>query len=522
MKKITILFIGILGLVGCNDNFLEEIPQDFISTEQYFRNGDDAVSAVNAVYRAFVTGEEHRYYMTVDLMAEAVTSRSQSTNGLGTMGDYDHNCLTVNTNNNPYYLWDMYYKAISRANYVLKYVGEMDENKFDDTLLKNRVLGEAYYLRALSYFSLVRFFGGVPLRLEAVESISDAEGMVRNTDAEVYNQVIVDLEEAISLLPKSSTYSGDDVGRASWGAATALLAKVYLQRGSLCANNGISGDRQIAQSDDFEKAADYCQEVISSGEYQLVECKDLWGFDKIENNNEIIYTIQHAPGVSGIGYLSMYVFLRNSDMSGTIYSNLQSTLEFYKSFSSNDIRKSVIFYTQYVLNGDRVTYDMDDPVNDGYYMDTPAISKYYNSEKSSSSNYSDEIMLRYADVLLMKAEALNEVNNGSTTEAYNAINQVRNRAGLEDLSSGMTYTQFKDSVYIERQKEFVMEGQAWFDGQRYFSFFKEMQQKWSGYKSKGHYFGPWETVILTDEDRLLPITQNILDTEPLLEQNPGF
>ena len=522
MKKIIILILGITMLWGCDDNFLEETPLDFISTENYFRNEDDAVAAVDGVYSAFVSGEEHRYYIITDLMAEAVTTKSQITSTTGNnLGDYDNNNLTANSGN-PGTQWEIYYRAISRANWVLKNVEEMDESKFSDTSLKDRVIGEAYFLRALSYFTLVRFFGGVPLRLEAIESISDAESMARNTDAEVYNQVIADLEEAISLLPQNSSYSGDDIGRASRGAAKALLAKVYLQRGSLSANNGITGDRQIAQAGDFEKAATYCQEVIDDGEYQLVDCKDLWGFDAVENNSEIIYTIQHTAGVSYLNYLASYIYLPNSDLTfaGTIYGNLHASLEFYKSFNSDDIRKGVIFYTQYVLDGDTVTYNMDDPGNDGYYYDTPAIAKYYTRE---SNNASDEIILRYADVLLMKAEALNEVNERPTTEAYNAINQVRSRAGISDLPSEMSYTAFKDSVYIERQKEFVMEGQAWFDGQRYFSFYKEMQEKWSGYEDTGFHFGPYETVILEDpRDRLLPITQDILDADVLLEQNDGY
>ncbi len=518
MKKIIILIIGILAFFGCNDNFLEEIPQDFISTKNYFRNGDDAVAAVNSVYRAFINGEEHRYYVIVDLMAEAVTTKNQTTGSGNGLGDYDNNRLQFNTGN-PGVQWQLYYDVINRANWILKYVGEMDESKFKDLSIQDRVLGEAYFLRALSYFTLVRFFGGVPLRLEAVESISDAESKPRNTDAEVYDQVIADLEKAISLLPQNSTYSDDNIGRASKGAAKTLLGKVYLQRGSLCENNGISGDRLIAQSNDFQKAADYCQEVIDDGEYHLVKCAELFGFDKIENNSEIIYTIQHSPGVSYMNYLAYYLNLPNSDLLGGSYGSLQSSLDFYKSFSANDNRKSVTFYTQYVLNGNTVTYNMNDPHNDNYSHDTPAISKYY---VRAANDDSDEILLRYADVLLMKAEALNEVNNGPTAEAYDAINQVRNRAGLDDLT-GLTYTQFKDSVYIERQKEFVMEGQAWFDGQRYFSFYKEMQKKWSGYKSTGYYFGPWETVNLEDpKDRLLPITQSIIDDDPLIEQNPGY
>lgn len=519
MKKVTIFIIGILTFYGCDNNFLEEIPADFISTENYFRNQDDAIAAVDAVYSSFINGEEHRYYVITDLMAEAVTTRSQTIGSGNGLGDYDNSLLLYNSGN-PGVQWKLYYAVINRANWVLKYVGEMDESKFDDTSLQSRVLGEAYFLRGLSYFTLVRFFGGVPLRIKAIETISDAESMARNTDAEVYDQVISDLEEAINLLPQGSTYSGDDIGRASKGAAKALLAKVYLQRGSLCENNGITGDRLIAQSNDFQQAAAYCQQVIDDQEYKLVECKDLWSFDKVENNKEIIYTIQHSAGVSYMDYLSYYLNLPNSDLAGGSYGSLQSSLDFYKSFSDHDIRKSVIFYTQYVLNGDTITYDMNDPANDNYYYDTPAIAKYY---VNTVNNASDEIILRYADVLLMKAEALNEVTTGPTPDAYDAINQVRNRAGLADLQTGLTYTQFKDSVYIERQKEFVMEGQAWFDGQRYFSFFQEIQAKWSGYKNTGFHFGPYETVSLEDpKDRLLPITQSILDADELLIQNEGY
>jgi len=518
MKIIIILLVSILAFVGCDDNYLEEVPKDFTSVENFFRNEDDAVAAVNSVYASFLDIQSYRFFALTELSTETTTSRNIP-NAASHFSALDDMVYVSPATYNLYFCWLRYYQTISRANYVLANVGDMDESKFNDTSLKDRVIGEAYFMRALNYFYLVRFFGGVPLRINYIESVNDAENIVRNTEAEVYNQIIADLEEAISRLPQGSTYSGSDIGRASQGAAKALLAKVYLQRGSICANNGITGDRLIAQSADFQKTASYCQEVIDSGEYGLVACEGLWGFDAIDNNGEIIFRGEHSLSniTSAAIMIYRYVALLNANFinASEIFT---SQLDFYKEFSSNDIRKSVIFYTQYVKNGNTIIYNIDDPANDGFSSDTPTYTKYL--EEGNNPYGTDDMILRYADVLLMKAEALNEVNNGPTADAYNAINQVRNRAGLDDLA-GLSYTDFKKAVYIERQKEFVMEGHGWFDSQRYFSFYKERQEASSGYTE--YRFGPSVKVVLQDpKHRLMPIPQTAIDYNPLLEQNPGW
>ena len=516
MKKAAILIIGILIFSACDDNFLEEIPQDFLATENYFRDEDDAIATVNSAYNAMIESEG-RFYAIADLTTEVVTTwiLQFETGGAGS-----NDCCTFDANwGNLLVEWNRFYSVISRANYTLKNVGDMDESKFSDIEIKDRVLGEAYFLRAFSYFGLVRIFGGVPLRIEAIESASEAEGIARNSESEVYDQIIADLELAIDLLPQNSTYSSDDLGRASKGAAKALIAKAYLQRGSLCSNNGITGDRLIAQSDDFQNAADYCQEVIDDGEYQLIEFENLWGFNAVGNdlNAEVIFAIQHSAAVNTNISLYRYVNLRNSDLPTSPLQYFQPSLEFYKSFDSTDIRKEVLFYMEYVNDGDTIAYDIDDPLNDGYFSDTPAFLKYVDR---NVANETDEIILRYADILLMKAEALNEVNNGPTADAYSAINEVRSRAGLEDLV-GLSYTDFKKAVYIERQKEFVMEGHGWFDGQRYFSFFQERQQEYSGYGESPRYGARYE-VTLEEKHRLFPINQTIMDADPMLVQNEGW
>lgn len=518
MKRI-ILLIGILAIIsGCQNDFLNEVPQDFIGPDQFFQNGDDAESAVNSVYNALHSEETKRLNMVIDLPAEAVIGR-QTAYTSGSYGGHDNGFIDETTGNLGL-MWKQYYKVISRANIVLAKVGEMDDSKIG-TPLKNRIMGEAYFLRSLSYFTLVRMFGGVPLQLEAIESLKEAEPRARNTDEEIYNQVIADLEQAISLLPQRSTYSGDDIGRASVGSAKALLAKVYLQRGSLDAHNGITGERKIARPDDFQKSAVLCQEVIDGGEYQLVPYKDLWGLDAVDNNDEVIFAAQMSEAVNSNWSLYFALALKDSDLphpsKGTY---LLPHIRFYNSFTSSDIRKSVIFYSQYVMDGETITYNVDDPANDGYFSDTPAFAKYITNWTIFSP--ADVIYLRYADVLLMKAEALNEVNSGPDAEAYAAINEVRSRVGLDDLTAGLAYTQFKDSVYIERQKEFVMEAQAWFDGQRYFSYYKQIQEEWSGYDKNGPLYGPVYKIILEEKDRLFPIEINVLDRNPLLIQNSGW
>src|SRR5690606_36522622 len=199
-----------------------------------------------------------------------------------------------------------------------------------------------------------------------------------------------------------------------------------------------------------------------------------WGFGvslEHENNEEVIFDNQNiAQNGFGAG-LSARVARVNSPLTKSEGGNMQAELPFYNSFADDDVRKAITFCTSYVINGVTVVYDQNNIGGTGFRGPVPGFYKLLQPDLSAQDP-NNFVVLRYADVLLMYAEALNEINNGPVEDAYDAINAVRNRAGLEDLPEGLTYAEFKDAVFTERRKELLLEAHGWFDSQRHFAWAK--------------------------------------------------
>lgn len=199
---------------------------------------------------------------------------------------------------------------------------------------------------------------------------------------------------------------------------------------------------------------------------------------------------------------------------------MQAELPFFQSFAAHDIRKEITFVTSYVVNGQLVVYDPDNINGSGFRGNVPGFYKLLKPDLNNQDP-NNFVVLRHADVLLMYAEALNEINNGPNEDAYDAINAVRNRAGLDDLIEGLDYSLFKDSLFVERRKELVLEGHGWFDSQRHFAWAKKRVEDSSGFGFDD--FGPSTTIVVEDPKfRLMPIPRAARDINPSLKQNPGW
>ncbi|HEX2094692.1 MAG TPA: RagB/SusD family nutrient uptake outer membrane protein [Longimicrobiaceae bacterium] len=532
----------VVALPACDDSdWLTEVPQDFIGPENFFRNADDAIAAVNGVYAGFVSplncGSDDYYgrnfIMLVEYPGEAVTSRYGATHDRGGI-----DALNITTEH-PYLAttWLCAYSAIGSANLVIANVPNIAGM---DAALRDRVVGEARFLRAIHYFNLVRLFGDVPLRLEPVSEVGNLT-LPRTPAVEVYRAILSDLEFAAQKLP--ATYAGVpgvNTGRATSGAARALLAKVHLQYGAVHGGGTAS----------FQAAADQARQVVQGGRYRLLpDFARIFALDN-EMNTEVVFAVQ-LTRVSGLGgRLAQHVAPIGSGLSGVQPGGISFYPEwpFYRDWSNQDRRKAGTVLTEYVhptrgrlvwtrpMTGTnaQITTFLN---NFGTPGGGPFFAKYLDPQATTGAgDENDIILIRYADVLLMLAEAINEAS-GPTAEAYAAANAVRNRAGLANLPAGLSQQQFREAVQVERRYEFVLEGHVYFDMQRHWSWSKarvEAHLRMGLPTAQGGQnlnASPWSNSVpkiglsggvVEDRYRFFPIPASARATNPELTQNPGW
>jgi hypothetical protein len=339
------------------------------------------------------------------------------------------------------------------------------------------------------YFNLVRLFGPVPLVLHNPNSVDVSSLQVPRTPSDsVYAQIISDLNDATAL---PASYTGADIGRVTSGAAHTLLAKVYVTRKQ------------------WGPAQTEIQSVLNGGYGYSLFPNFADVFKKSTKNGvEHIFSVQYATNggeANTTQYLSQSFTSFNT---GTYPIDIPSDSSIAALFSDSDTRKAVSFYTSQfnAVNGQTVIF------HNPY---TPYLNKFVdysltplNNQTISGINFP---VLRFAEVLLLNAEVLNENNGGPTAEAYSAINQVRARAKVPDLTPGLNQSDFRDSVFLERRKELIQEGHRWFDlvrqgGQVLVDALKVFPAKQAA----------------TLKDSLYPIPLTEIQLDPLLTQNPGW
>lgn len=485
---ITRFFCGLCICVTCSFLFscsknLKEEPYSFLGEENSFESASDAVTALNAVYdrlRTIYGSATYGLIMTnlADLNSEELMVRED---GGATTLEIDKNLYT---SFNPIFdnFYTNSYLLIDRANRVIINVPKINM----DAAKKGRVVGEAKFLRALAYFNLVRAFGDVPLVIQPTTDVVNVAVARTSTDS-VYAQILADLRDAeAAQLPDKYTAAGE-VGRATIGAVKTLLAKVYLTR------------------KDFANAAAKAKEVIDANTYKLFpDYKDIF-VPENKNGMEHIFSVQYSCLRSDYGspmarnFAIYFSYPINQD--GGAY---QAYPAYADSYLPTDYRKKITIITEKV-----------NPATGALVQSRtgPHVDKYWDpSPCGANSARNNFIVLRYADVLLMYAEALNEIN-GPTAEAYDAINQVRTRARNGDPAaepqdlSGLTQEQFRDAVLQERSWELCYEGHRRWDLLRTGKYLSTMQA-----------FG----IPATEKNLLYPIPQNERDVNAALSQNTGY
>lgn len=489
-KYIAILFL-MLAVVSCED-FLEKNPLDTVNTENFYQTAEDAIAAINAAYQPLQRPKLHNMRMwTTDIIAgnsEVGANPVEANDGIETKDQA--NFITTTDNRGVLDLYQGPAPGILYANLVLQKVPsiEMDEE------LKNRILGEAKFLRAYYYFVLVRFFGDVPLIL-LPQTPGDDLRPARTPKAEVYAQIIKDLEEAKEELPQREAYAAADIGRASKGAAAGMLAKVYLTLG------------------DWEKTVALCNEVTSLGYALNTDYASNFN-PETENSIESLFEVQYINPVNNFwddanqsSWTTNFMGPRDSPLTSVGWGWNQPTQEFVDAYEAGDLRKDVTIFYEGGPQFDGKDYKASMSYVTGYSVRKFVLPAAYVPTGSSGSPLNWPV-LRYADVLLMKAEALNEL--GRTTEAEDPLNQVRERAGLDPVS-GLSKDQFREAVLHERRMELAFEGHRWFDLIR-------VQNGVYGLAFL-HAIGKTNA---TEKHLLFPIPQAERDVNPNLTQNPGY
>ncbi|WP_297100408.1 RagB/SusD family nutrient uptake outer membrane protein [Draconibacterium sp.] len=487
----NILAIAVLAVIAisCSDEFLDKAPLDSINTDNYYQTEEDAINAVNGAYQPLQWPKLYNMRMwTTDIMAgNSIVGAGGGDDGRETQDMANF----VTTTDNPGVL-DLFrgpWPGILRSNIVLEKIPSMDI----DESLKNRILGEAHFLRAHYYFILVRFFGDVPLITEPQVPGDDLRP-ARTDKSLVYDLIIDDLTTAKDLLPTKSSYSSNDLGRATKGAATGLLAKVYLTLG------------------EWENVVSLSNEVTALG-YRLNENYadnfDVYNKNSIESLFEVQYTGDAGEDFwsneNQASWLSTFQGPRNSGMVAGGWGWNQPTQEFINAYEENDLRKDATVFYEDCPNFDGQKYNPTYSItgfNLRKFLVTKAISATYDN---SPMNFP---VLRYADVLLMKSEALNELNR--TSEAEAPLNEVRERAGLEAVG-GKSQSEMKEIILNERRLELAFEGQRWFD------LIRVDNGQWG--LDFLHSIGK---VNATEKHFLFPIPLKEIESNPNLTQNPGY
>ena len=433
MKKLLSIIIAVSSLlISCKKDFIESSPISTVSIDAVYKTDKDFQDAVVGVY-SVLRNQYQDFWIFGDLRAD------DSWHALGN----DALLISVNTfslNSGANLMinsWRNYYAVINRANQILSKIAEADPAIVTN---KDKHIAEAKFLRAFAYFDLVRIWGDVPLNTEPI-SIEEGYKKGREKVATIYNDLIIpDLLDAESKLPVK--YTGVNVGRATKGAASAMLGRVYLT------------------IKDFAKAEAKLQQVTTMGYALLANYNDLFNYSNDEHHSEYIFDIEYQDGGLGLGSGYSNKFLPKSagsaadlfyGVKGGAGEQNTPTVEFFNAFDPADKRRDVTVAKGY--------YDQNN-VFQGFIQIATFTKKYLAVTPAINDSKVNWKVIRYADVLLMYAEALNE--NGKTPLAIPYINQIRKRAGLPEYTT-LTQADARIKIASERRFELGMEGVRWFD-----------------------------------------------------------
>tara|TARA_R110002111_G_scaffold163455_2_gene229677 strand:+ start:43507 stop:44979 length:1473 start_codon:yes stop_codon:yes gene_type:complete len=444
IKKIITVFLLVITYQSCTDDFIERDPVYSIDSESYFNSEDDYYNALIASYDLL-----QATYVNV-MLGEIASNNTlcgggDATDVIGFQQIDDMIHTPVNSNLRD--IWNWMFAGVNRANYLLEF---QDKTDFEG---KEIMIAEAKFLRAYYNFELVKWFGGIPLKVDQRFALGDETTIPRATPAEVYALIESDLQYAIDNL----SYTAPQVGRVTKGAAQALLGKAYLYQ------------------DKFTESSLVLDNLIINGPYDLVTDYSTVFESEGENSIESVFEVQYTD-VEGAGFDCLqcsegnvavgFNGVRNYD--GPLFDSGFSfnvpTQEVVDEFEEGDLRKDVA-----ILDIESWSTQTGATYGTGYehtgYFNRKYIARQgdLNTGDQNLTNPNNYRSIRFADVLLMAAEAFNR-GGIDDTKARLYLNRVRNRAfGNTDNEVNLSGTALTDAIYHERRVELVGEGHQFFD-----------------------------------------------------------
>lgn len=475
--------IVLLSASSCKKDFLDRAPISQMNGNNFYKTAEDMKNALSAAYGGLQYSG--LYYSSMHIIGDLRSDDTEITNpAAGTDMVAVDNFQNLATTSISSTTWAGHYQAIQSVNIVIEKIDAvaMDAN------LKTRYIAEAKFLRALMYFNLVRIFGDVPLVTKVINNPQEGYNYGRNASSEVYAQIIDDLTYAENNLPFE--FIGADIGRATKGAAMSLLGKVYLTQKN------------------WSLAASKLKQVIdqtASNKYQLMPTyAGVFGIAN-ENNRESIFEVQFKKGATNEGspFTNQFAPIGSGTavvaVGNPLGQNIPTT-SINNAYEANDARKALSMRNSYVLGTSTVQHNY--------------IVKYLGVPAANLDSDNNWIILRYADVLLMYAEALNEQGYVVDGPAFTYLNQIRTRAGLPIKTSDNAtlalrvadQAAFRLAIEQERRVELAFEGHRWFDLVRTGRALTLL----AGNGMQAHHI-------------LFPIPQSQIDINPaLIKQNSGY
>jgi hypothetical protein len=497
MKKITVLgaFFLCLSQFSCKEDMLVTTDPTRIGTDLFYKNETQFQQALSGVYGQ-LQNITNSAYIFQEFPSDNTTLDFNPLDRGGAAGWEAFEFSTVNQGNGEIAnVWNLYYSALYNTNFTLE---KLAASGLDATV-KSPIEGQLKFLRAYFYFNLVQYFGDVVLVTSTLQNPNQAFDLVRSPQADVWAQVEKDLKEAVTLLP--ATYPAAQLGRITKGAALGLLGKTQLTLKKYA--DAVTTLKQVTgyslnpvYADNFNPAKKNGPESIFEVQYQ--------GGNDLGEWSSFAYTF--APRLSGAAVTG---FANTTPGGRNVPTN-----DMIAAYETGDLRKDASLKTSYTLNGTVV------PI--------PYVIKFTHAHTITGRTDDNWPVLRYADVLLMMAEAINE-QSGPTAEAFGYLNQVRTRAGLKEVT-GLDKAAFKAAVLKERRVELAFENHRWFDLKRTMTP-AELAAFMNAYGAKekakptvdrgGIAFNA-QDYVFSDFEYFFPIPAPQILINSKLTQNPGY
>jgi len=475
-NKVILLYISAMATIAAScSKSIELTSPTLLPPEKFYKTEADINLAVTGTY-SLLRANYSNYYLMNEVPSDNTEGHIESESGMGVWDKLFWNASTVTFEN----IWINYYNTISQCNLVLS---KIDGVTFVKPDTKAQYVAEMKFIRALMYSELVRSFGKVPLILDFVSNDAQVFSYLRKPVRDVYAQIEKDLQEAESGVKEVYTSAGDK-GRVTSVAVKALLGKVYLYQKN------------------YPQAEAKLSEVIKNKNYGLMTNPAEVFSIADEYNKEIIFTVQYSRLLAGAREGSPFAGQFLPELSGlNSVSNSSSnigTLDLYRAFEAGDKRKDLIHV---FIRKDAI----DSAGVDFYYVTW----KFFDNPPSNGDGENNWIVIRYADVLLLYAEALNE--QGKWELALDEVNKVRVRAGVRALAKTLGKEQTRIAIKKERRVELCYEGHRWPDLVRWGDFMDVL----NAYNTKY-----WRGAFPPKEfNKLFPIPNREIVINPALAPN---